>query len=151
MAARPTLDALVGGNELARVVPLGSGLSMLPMTGELFDSVAVAGAPRVDGFWKLPSGFERALAACSATGPVAYLEAEFFGGAGEQNAQVWDGGRVVLGPLHMLDGQPFPVEGSPISLALRRLGVEKQGHFDEFDTIGLGRHRRTEGWLTQSD
>ncbi|RKS05326.1 hypothetical protein DFP74_0920 [Nocardiopsis sp. Huas11] len=151
VAARPVLDALVGANEHAHPVPLVSGLSLLPMTDGLFDSVTVAGVPRDEVFWKLPSGFDRALAACSTHGPVAYLEAEYFGGAGEQNAQVWDGGRVVLGPLRLLDGRPVPVGGSPISQALRRLGVVGGEDVDEFDAVGLGLHRRTAGWLAQSE
>jgi hypothetical protein len=145
VAARRTLDALVGGNEHGVVVPLGQGLSLLPMTDELFDSVTVAGGARVDGFWKLPPGFERALAACSAHGPVAYLEAEYFGGAGEQNAQVWDGGDVVLGPFHR--DEPFPVGEGPFCRALRWLGVDRGDHLDEFDAVGLGGHRRTDDWL----
>ncbi|GAB2493611.1 hypothetical protein [Nocardiopsis aegyptia] len=149
VAARPTLDALAGGNPHARVVPLAAGLSLLPMTDELFDSVAVAGAPQADGFWKLPPGFDRALAACSTTGPVAYLEAEYFGGAGEQHAQVWDGGRVVLGPSLM--EEPVPSGASPISLALRRLGVDRGEHVDEFDAVDLGRYRRTGRWLDPSE
>ncbi|MGA5322152.1 hypothetical protein ACPCIU_17160 [Streptomyces seoulensis] len=36
-------------------------------------------------------------------GPVARVEAEFFGGLGEQWATVWEGGGVVLGPLHLAE------------------------------------------------
>ncbi|MET8846651.1 hypothetical protein [Amycolatopsis sp. NPDC004625] len=39
------------------------------------------------------------------------------------------------------------VRGSPISQALRALGVRRGSHLDEFDAAGLGRHRRTEDWL----
>lgn len=76
------------------------------------------------------------------------LEAEYFGGIGTQGAQVWDGGTVVLGPLHLAEGEPFPPGGSPISRALRRLGTVKHGHLDEFDAVGLGRHRVTDEWLS---
>ncbi|MGI8333634.1 hypothetical protein ACRYCC_27105 [Actinomadura scrupuli] len=62
-------------------------------------------------------------------------------------AQVWDNGAVVLGPLHLGENQPFPITGTPISQALRRLGVTKGNHHDEFDAVGLGRYRRTEAWL----
>lgn len=80
-------------------------------------------------------------------GPVAYVEAEYFGGVGEQAAAVWDGGALVLGPLHEPEGQPSPPAGSPISQALRRLGVEAGAGEDEFTAAGLGRHRDVEGWL----
>ncbi|MFF1615049.1 hypothetical protein ACFVYA_45435 [Amycolatopsis sp. NPDC058278] len=117
------------------------------MTDALFDTVTIAGAPELDGFRKAPAGFGHALAAGSADGPVAYVEADYFGGSGTQSAQVWAGGQVVLGPLRLAVGEPIPAEGSPISRALRRLGVVKGEHFDEFDAVGLGRHRETDDWL----
>lgn len=137
------LGASVGG---ARVVPLGQGLSLLPMTDALFDAVAVAGASGLDGFWRAPAGFGRVLAECSTAGPVAYVEADYFGGTGTQTAQVWDAGKVVLGPVHSGEREAFPTAGSPISQALRRLGAARGDHFDEFEAVGLGRHRRTGEW-----
>lgn len=148
VATHPVLSNLVGATEQAHIVPLGQQLSLLPMTDALFDAVTVANAARPNGFWKMPAGFDRALAACSTNGPLAYLEADYFGGTGSQNAQTWDGGHVVLGPLHLVENQPFPADGSPVSQALRRLGVDKGRHHDEFDAIGLGRHRDTNDWLT---
>ncbi|MFC7613506.1 hypothetical protein ACFQV2_07705 [Actinokineospora soli] len=99
------------------------------------------GWKRSSGFWKAPGGFGEALAACSALGPVAYVEAEYFGGHGSQAAQVWDGGEAVLGP------DVDPSAGTPISQALRRLGVARGPDGDEFDAVGLGRHRDPEDWL----
>ncbi|GAA0594048.1 hypothetical protein [Actinomadura livida] len=152
------LEAVIGGELVlrvlaadvseARVVPLGQDLSLLPMTDVLFDAVTVAGAPGLDGFWKAPAGFGRALAECSVSGPVAYVEADYFGGTGTQAAQVWDAGKAVLGPLRLGERESFAAVGSPISQALRRLGVAKGDHFDEFDAVGLGRHRRTDDWAT---
>ncbi|SDD79440.1 hypothetical protein SAMN05216174_11833 [Actinokineospora iranica] len=141
------LRQLVDDLEHAVVMPLGHHLSLLPMTTALRAAVARVGAPPEAGFADLPAGFDRALAACSVHGPVAYLEAEYFGGVGAQSAQVWDGGNVVLGPLYLAEGEPFPAEGTPISRALRRLGVTSGGHRDEFDAVGLHRHRDTLGWL----
>ncbi|MBE1498163.1 hypothetical protein H4696_005263 [Amycolatopsis lexingtonensis] len=147
IATRPVLRSLAGTVEEACIVPLAGHLCLLPMTDALFDAVTVAGAAGLDGFWKAPAGFGDALAACSVGGPVTYVEADYFGGRGTQSAQVWDGGRVVLGLLHLAEGEPTPAGGSPISRALRRLGVAKGEHFDEFDAVGLGRHRETGGWL----
>jgi hypothetical protein len=147
IAAEHVLRDLADAFENARIVPLGQHLSLLPMTDELFDAVTVAGTPPLDGFWKAPAGFGRALAACSANGPVAYVEAEYFGGTGEQAAMVWDVGRVVLGHLHLAENASIPADGTPISQALRRLGVTTGDHQDAFDAVGLGRHRDTEDWL----
>ncbi len=46
--------------------------------------------------------------------------------------------------------EAFPDEGSPISQALRRLGIRRGRHFDEFEAAGLSRHRHVEGWLAEA-
>lgn len=131
----------------ARLASIGQGLALMPMTDTLFDSVADGSGVGTLGFWGLPGGFEKTLAAWSAGGPVAYVEADYFGGVGEQRAAVWDGGAIVLGPLQVKAGQPFPPAGSPISQALRRLGVVASAGEDEFSAVGLDRHRHGEAWI----
>ncbi|MGW4527450.1 hypothetical protein [Amycolatopsis sp. NPDC004378] len=147
VAAEPVLRTLTDSIEGTCTVPLGQHLSLVPMTDGLFDAVTAVGAAELDGFWKAPTGFGNALAACSANGPIAYVEADYFGGRGTQSAQVWEGGQVVLGPVHSTETEPTPDGGSPISQALRRLGAVKGEYFDEFDAVGLGRHRETDDWL----
>ncbi|MFC9289815.1 hypothetical protein ACFT0E_24705, partial [Streptomyces sp. NPDC057052] len=73
--------------------------------------------------------------------------AEYFGGVGEQRAAVWDGGTIVWGPLHVEEGQAFPPAGSPISQALRRLGVVAGAGEDEFSAVELDRYRHGEAWI----
>ncbi|MBY8877516.1 hypothetical protein [Actinacidiphila acidipaludis] len=131
----------------ARLTSIGQGLALMPMTKALADSVADSSGEGVLGFWRLPGGFEETLAAWSAGGPMAYVEAEYFGGVGEQRAAVWDGGTLVLGPLHLEEGQAPPPVGTPISQALRRLGVRVSGREDEFSAAGLDRHRQSEAWI----
>ncbi|MFD0419649.1 hypothetical protein [Streptomyces sp. NPDC127108] len=131
----------------ARLAPLGQGLALMPMTDELFDAVTDGGPVSPLGFWRLPGGFDTHLANWSATGPIAYVEAEYFGGVGEQRAAVWDGGTLALGPLHVGEGQDVPAAGSPVSRALRRLGAVAGTAEDEFAAVGLGRHRDPEAWL----
>jgi len=127
-----TLQAVIarsGVLDADRVVPLPQGLVLLPLSEVPGESVVVE--------W-------------SSRGPVALVDAEFFGGAGSQRAQVWEQGRSVLGPLVLGEDDPAP-DVTPISLALRRLGVEKGEHHDEFDAVGLGRHRSTSAWLTSAE
>jgi hypothetical protein len=93
-----------------------------------------------------PSRLASVLADASGAGPVAYLEAAFHGGSGEQASIVWDRRTVVLGPLVDLEVSPSPA--APINRALQRLGVRVAPPAeDEFATIGLGRHRWTGQWL----
>ena len=127
-----------------RVVPCRRG--SLAMSDGLHDLLSVGDGDRL-GFWKLPGGFGVTLAVWSHAGPAAYVEAEYFGGVGEQRAAVWDHGVLVLGALACGGADPFPADGSPISRALCRLGATSAGHVDEFVAVGLPRHRRTEQWL----
>ncbi|MET7390373.1 hypothetical protein ACFYPT_10610 [Streptomyces sp. NPDC005529] len=129
----------------ARMASLGHGLSLMPMTDQLFEAAA-DGTHGPPGFLRLPGGFAKRLADWSAAGAVAYVEAEYFGGVGEQHAAVWVDGAFAQGPLHLLEGQPFGSSGSPISQALRRLGVPADTATDEFATVGLDRHRHGEEW-----
>ncbi|MGN9907786.1 hypothetical protein ACTMTJ_09550 [Phytohabitans sp. LJ34] len=120
------------------------------MTEGLFDEVARGGTvdSRFAVCQRFPPGFDTVLAEWSGRGPVAYVEADFWGGTGTQFAAVWEAGALVLGPI--VDGDdapPVTVRRSAISQALRRLGVRAHGHIDEFDAVGLGRHRRVEAWL----
>ncbi|WP_018546821.1 hypothetical protein [Streptomyces sp. LaPpAH-108] len=131
----------------ARLAPLAQGLALLPLTDALFAADTDGSEVTALGFRGLPDGFEAMLARWSAAGPVACVEAEVFGGVGEQRAAVWEGGAVVLGPLHVDEDEPFPAEGSPVSRALRRLGVRADAGRDEFDAVGLGRRRSSEEWV----
>ncbi|WP_327317875.1 hypothetical protein [Streptomyces sp. NBC_01235] len=148
IAGRETLRDVMGDLPAARSAALGQGLSLMPMTDGLFDSVTDGDGDRPLGFWSLPSGFDGRLADWSAVGPVAYLEAEYFGGVGEQRAAVWADGALVLGPLGVAEGERFPEDGSPISRALRRLGATAHGDEDEFSAVGLHRHRHSSGWVS---
>jgi hypothetical protein len=152
------LHAVIGGEEVlrragratpaARSVPLGQGLSLMPMTDALLDALRAGDGGRAPGFGRLPEGFDEELAGWSAGGPLAYVEAEYFGGLGEQRAAVWDGKALVFGPLRVDEGEPSPPAGSPISQALRRLGVVTGPGEDEFSAVGLHRHRHDEAWVS---
>ncbi|MGW1596321.1 hypothetical protein [Streptomyces sp. NPDC002343] len=116
------------------------------MTDEPADAGTDRDGAGVPGFGRLSAGFERTLGRWSAAGPLAYVEAEYFGGAGEQRAAVWADGALVLGPLDVPVKRWFSRPVGPVSQALRRLGVRREPGGDEFDAVGLGRHRHTDDW-----
>lgn len=69
------VQAVIAGDELlravsrdvpgARVAPLRQGLSLMPMTDEVFDAVTDGGTEGALGFWRLPG----ASRSCSPSGP----------------------------------------------------------------------------------
>ncbi|MGW6914449.1 hypothetical protein ACWGB8_11605 [Kitasatospora sp. NPDC054939] len=135
----------------ARVAPLAQGLALIPATGAFLAAIGAGGdgtSSAGHGFDWFPEGFERRLAAWSKAGPIACVQADYFGGTGTQLAAVWSDGRLDLGPLTSGEFEPFPAEGSPISQALRRIGARADGGaVDEFEAVGLPAHRRTDGWV----
>jgi hypothetical protein len=133
---RPALRACDLGFREARVVHLSQDVVMIPITDALYDEVGDGGA--VERFWKLSPGLEGLAKRLSAAGSAVYVEAEFFGGVGEQNSVGWAEGQRVLGPIHALDA---------INHALRFLGVRASSGQDEFDALGLGSRRETLEWL----
>ncbi|WP_380278620.1 hypothetical protein [Kitasatospora purpeofusca] len=158
------LQALIGPAELvavaaaevsaARPRPLAQGLALIPATPEFLAALRFGdegpASPGAAGFGWFSDGLERRLAAWSKAGPIACVEAEYFGGDGTQRAALWADGRLALGPLTSAELEPFPPEGSPISHVLRRLGVrladtDPAAH-DEFEAAGLGSHRTTAAW-----
>jgi hypothetical protein len=134
LAKREVFDA-IGLPDSIPVAPLGHGFALVPLT-----RAVRAGIER-------DRPLRDVLRAWSAHGPVIYATSRLHAGVGPQDAEVWFGGVSQFAQ----SGQPC---SGPISMALQRLGVPG-GRFgwDEFDIVGLGRHRRTEGWLAdcQSD
>ena len=173
-AERPRLERQRARYRYARVVPLAQGFALIPLTKELYDeitSTSVAGAagevPGAVAFVHLSAGVAAWLQQLSSECPVAYVEAEFFGGVGWQCAVAWRTGQVVFGPVkcetvaHERSGhwtssrnivlgpelaQDVPLREGAINQALRFLGVSVGDKLDEFEALGLGQHRLTADW-----
>ena len=92
----------------------------------------------------------------SADRKVLYVFGETFGGPGTQEAVGWCEGRPFYGPTGTCDleadrepgYQVAPHKDSAINGGLRAMGVQAALGVDEYDTIGLTRHRMTDDWLT---
>ena len=143
------LKAVIATKELLRastaslsggLVLLVQGFAMLPLTDAVVKTLASPVTDeRLPGLQTLPAGLHRALADWSANGPVAYVHCESHAGVIFQETAVWEAGRAIAAL------QTGPSCSWPISEALRRIGVSGGcDGWDEFDVLGLGRHRRTE-------
>jgi len=122
---------------VARVVELRSGCQAIPVDEALYAAIEARhpGAVRPSGLDVSPLGLSEAIAAATAGGGgLAYVETEYFGGAGAQSAMAFVDGREVVAPQSARGA-------GPINQALRRIGVARTPAEDEFDTIGLGERR----------
>jgi len=120
------------------LIALPQGKALLPITDEVRQKHHIPRSPLARDDYLEEVYLPDVVQAFGARArKVAYVEAEFFGGDGTQAAAVWEGGRLVFGPVVAQDA---------INQALRLLGVMKQEHFDEFDAVNLGRHRDTDEW-----
>lgn len=113
---------------------------MIPFTDDLFEEVG--GDGERDHFYKYSPELELWMQRVSLESPIAYVEAEYFGGVGCQNSVVWVNGALALGPVHAENA---------INQALKILGVRSIDEHDEFDALGLGKHRGTESWLQKRE
>ena len=89
-----------------------------------------------------PEGLKTLGSKLSEAGPVAYCEAEIFGGSGLQATVVFVDGKMV--------GEPA-VGDFMINDGLKAIGVKIENGGDEFLAVGLDRHRITEEWLLGHD
>lgn len=154
------LRALIAEHDLAARAADSLGVECCPLTEDLsLVPLLAAGedpgrAESSDGdpIFRLTPAEEHLAAGVSCHGPVAYVEAETFAGVGVQAAAVWHDGSMTLGPLVWDSSAPAadtrqPAD-LPINVVLAALGVVPIPPMDAFDTLGLGRHRFTEDWLT---
>src|SRR5262245_1123211 len=135
------LAAFAQRHSLHDPVPLMDGLALLPLRDEDFASFLPAQlGDYPEGFRHLSAQLSSALSDASAGVSLMYFETEYFGGMGFQGAAVFRDGALVFGPQSADIG--------PINQALALLGVRVTAPaHDEFETVGLHRHRHTDGWL----
>jgi hypothetical protein len=140
LGPRPALQPLADAFRGVRLVPLLVEPLVLAPFVQVLRSAVQGRGPDENPRWPFAS-LSREGARCvqdlCGTGALAYVEAEFFGGAGHQSAVGFRDGATVLGPVAGRDA---------INQALRFLGVTPAGKQDEFDTVGLFRHRSTDAW-----
>jgi hypothetical protein len=86
-----------------------------------------------------PEPLHRFLRDSSTLGSILYVEAEFWGGIGEQTSWVWRDGQPLTEPEH---------SKFAINSGLAQLGVQPHGTADQFEVVGLDQYRRTEEWPT---
>lgn len=133
-----SLNSIQEKYNLAKIVQLERGISMIPLTQELFYQINGANEPK----FVLPDEnlieiIEERIMKVIARKKLAYIEASFFGGEGGQMGIIWANGSRHL-TLEYAENR--------INEVLRDFGVQATTGLDEFETIGLDSHRNTRDW-----
>lgn len=132
IARSELLGRLAGSLATELRLPLAQGFAFVPLDGDNLDAIPTPAGPRVPRFSYLSEGLVQVLCAASQACELAYVETNYFGGAGWQGALACAGGEAVYGPVTAQFG--------PINDALALLGVRRAAgrSLDEFDCVGLG-------------
>lgn len=122
------------------LISLNQGFALIPVDEDYcrYRGFDPDNAGTLDGFELLSTGFLHYLLDASHRQKIAYIETCYFGGLGVQGAVLFESRAIRLGPA--------VGEGGIINCVLRSLGVAKEDS-DEFDALGLGRHRCNTDWL----
>jgi len=123
----------------SKKVNLNEGISMIPMTDELFDEInEMKPSSGISTFEFLTENIENKTIQIIENREVAYVESEFFGGQGGHIGIIWRNGK-----------RDFLTESDKSSMnkILKRLGVNRTLLKDEFEKVGLAKNRHTEDWF----
>jgi hypothetical protein len=149
----PLTAALPAG---VRTVALAEGLTMLPVVPEVAARLdrGVRGDDRIPAGWMLRQPVVAFARQLSCDRRALYIVCETFGGAGTQEAIAWHEGRLLYGPSGTCDigaelepGYHLAAGDDAVNAGLRAIGVQRKNGRDEYATVGLEKHRRTEDWL----
>jgi len=125
--------------ERLQVIRLHNGMDMLPLSTDALKIHDIPFCPLTDeGVTELPPQLLKLCEQLSKHCTLAYIEAEFFGGAGAQAHALFSEGKAI--------GQAVVSENA-INDALRHFGIAKGESHDEFEAVGLGQHRDTDEWV----
>lgn len=123
----------------ARKIDLDQGISLIPLTEELFDEMNNFSVNEsILDFVYLTTQIETGILALLNGRTIAYVEADYFGGQGRQSGVLWKNGK---------RDATFIYDPKAINKSLVVIGVVADSGKDEFDTLNLGRHRYTSDWI----
>jgi hypothetical protein len=136
------------------VAPLDQGFELLLYDLYLERAMGIPDKPRAVGYEAglLSQGMVHQALVWSQQQPITYVEADYFGGVGTQYSVLWQNGAVVAqyksNNLRMEHADPLvTVCDKPINEVLKRIGVQKLHYYDEFEAVGLPKHRHPESWF----
>jgi hypothetical protein len=144
----------------SRIVVLPQDFLLVPMTDQLHDDIVqlaqILRPTRFAEFMLLSPGVELVLLDASRSGPIGYVETDYFGGIGSQSAIAWSNNEILCGPFQTKSKWEnnevvhTPSGDRAINRILAAMGVWTRGSIDHFDMLELGRLRSTDSALQRS-
>lgn len=142
LAKEAVMDQLLTALKAGKKIPLEQGFAMIPLDEALIDRIdATPKATPISGLIYLTETLEEKILGMLGEAKFAYLESEFFGGSGGHQGILWEAGKRILKVSESYSGA---------NRILRELGVRRTSQLDEFDCMGLGRHRSVDEWLDEN-
>lgn len=133
-------DAYKGKYYNICAIELYPNIIAIPISDDFYDEINKEQITKVQDYEYLTDALKQLCSDFSKIARTAYIEAEYFGGVGTQNAIVWEASDIVFEET---------LSGNAINKALQQLCVTRTDDRDEFDTVQLGRHRSNECWLKE--
>ncbi|MDQ0112455.1 hypothetical protein J2T15_001890 [Paenibacillus harenae] len=137
--AKSNLDSSYLKYKQIHFANLKNNFVLIPLTDDLYDEINDNKGKHEHGFHFLTDklidfGIEISKREKS---KVAYVEADYFGGTGSQQAVVWIDDNEILRTSN----------DRAINQALSLLGIQRDRDKDEFETIELNKYRTVEDWI----
>ena len=142
LAKETVIDQLLAALKAGKKISLEQGFAMIPLDEALIDRIdATPDTQTISDLIYLTEAIEEKVLRMLGKEKFAYLESEFFGGSGGHQGILWEAGKRILKVSESYSGA---------NRILRGLGVIRTSQLDEFDCMGLGRHRSVADWLEEN-
>ncbi len=133
------VNVILESFDSSKEVKIEQGLCLVPMTDDFFDQINNYDiSASIEGFKYLTKNIETKILKISRGKKIAYVEADYFGGTGGQNAIIW---------CNYKRQAVFEYGQEIINKVLKDFGVKCKWGKDEFETLGLGKNKNTIDWL----
>ncbi|MBI4645969.1 MAG: hypothetical protein HY738_05075 [Bacteroidia bacterium] len=124
---------------LAAVRELGQDIYLIPMTQQLFAQINnFAVIENIEPYDYLTTNVENEILEHIGNRTIAYIEVDYWDNSGGQVGIIWKDKQRLFN---------YQMGHNVVNEVLKFFGVIANPDQDEFDTLDLGRYRKTERWL----
>jgi hypothetical protein len=114
------------------IVELNYDFSMIPLVEQLTNEIELFEGTNYD------EKLLQWLKIKSKKSLIAYISAEYFGGMGVQSIKIFENEDII---------EDIKNQDNAINHTLEYFGLKKDKNKDQFELVGLSKHRNTEDWI----